>query len=641
MNSAVYLGIVQGIRSSLHRGLNLKNVAFFCIAIGGAALLSPLYSQRAVERDRADRLLAMFDARSGLTEGEMRAVQELYTSDLETRAAFLHRALSGRNGAVRLNAHRHAISVAMSTVNRDDARFLFKREIVPALKQSNDPAVLRASFTLIQMWSIASAIGVRERSQLASVLRNRFVQERDPTLRNDLKLGMELFRDPKNVERDENPNSVSDPLVLRSEDVTDPGKLRAILAGRVRTEDDVRLLAASAYHLSTLAKDPSANLNEFTTIVTRRIAEQHGAYEISLLDGALAGLASHGVNSELATELVGLLVARIEREREIPDLVRVVAGLQILARYVPADAAPPLVSRLIDRMRPESSTTTLRAVAFAIGSLSNAAREDQIDRAASNLTTRISKANDPATMRTLLEGLLNLGDDLPERYLEAAADRVGLFISAGPNPEDLPDLVASLRALNRNTSEQMATIAEELVNRIRAERDPDTLRALGGLFQILPEGSLTAAQLQAMAHIFTIPEAPCSIAAQVGDEQQKVSSIARQIQNPFCSESSWKELAVVLGPPQVLLNKDDQDRDDENGEDSFHVLIVEDDDGESEMETELGIYPIDFNRLSKEIDPFRNAAVDPDTASVLPLFGVIFLVTGSVLLWVLRKETVH
>lgn len=578
------------------RRLHISAAVFFALA--GAVLLWTIRqpaSGHAHAWEQADRLFAAFDTRSGLKDSEVRAIQELYASSIETRAAFLHRALETRSNTARLDTHRHAFAVALSTVNSADARILFGREIVPVIKKSNDPLVLREALVFTRIWSIPDAISVQQRRRLAAALTDRYFLARERTMRNDLRIGIELFRGSEEDEEAE-PQPFDDPLSLRLDLAQDPEHARGILAERVRTTEDARLLAAAAFHLSTLPED-GGTLDEFTAIVAKRIAEQEGSYEISLLNGALEGLASHGVNGKLAAELADLLVARIERERDIPELMRVVAALQIVAPFVPENVASPLVSRLLDRMRPESAATTLRMLAFAIGSLSEGAREDQIDEAAIKLTERLQKERNPTALRDLVAGLLNISDEVPESYLEAAAIRVESLIPRWTAPDDLAVLIATRMALGGEATK----IAEMLIERIRGERDPAMLRALGELLSGLPPGSIDSSQLNSIAAIFTIPDAPCAIAARIGEAQRKEAA-ARHVQNPLCSEMSWKELAIILAPAEAEDGKAAED--DEI--DDFHTLIVEDDDGESETGVGgFGIYPIDFNRLSREVDPFR------------------------------------
>lgn len=575
------------------RRLHISAAVFFALA--GAVLLWTIRqpaSSHAHAWEQADQLFAAFDTRSGLKDAEVRAIQELYASSIETRVAFLHRALETRGNTARLDTHRHAFAVALSTVSSADTRVLFEREIVPVIKKSNDPLVLREALVFTRIWSIPDALSVQQRRRLAAALTDRYFLARERTMRNDLRIGIELFRGSQEDEEAE-PQPFDDPLSLRLDLAQDPEHARGMLAERVRTTEDVRLLAAAAFHLSTLPKD--GTLDEFTAIVAKRIAEQEGSYEISLLNGALEGLASHGVNGKLAAELADLLVARIERERDIPELMRVVAALQIVAPFVPENVAPPLVSRLLDRMRPESAATTLRMLAFAIGSLSEGAREDQMDEAAIKLTERLQRERNPTALRDLVAGLLNIRDEVPESYLETASIRVESLIPRWTAPDDLAVLIATRLALGG----EAAKIAEMLIERIRGERDPAMLRALGELLSSLPAGSIDSSQLAAIAAIFTIPDAPCAIAARIGEAQRKEAA-ARHVQNPLCSEISWKELAIILAPEAEDGNADDEI-------DDFHTLIVEDDDdGESETGVGgFGIYPIDFNRLSREVDPFR------------------------------------
>lgn len=419
-------------------------------------------------------------------------------------------------------------------------------------------------------------------------------------------------------------------------------KARATLLLRMREEHDTRLFSALAFSLGTLSEGlPKYGFQEAALVVVDRVAEERGAYEITLLNGALSELVKPGIDPAVASQLAGQLVERIQREREIPNLLRVVAALQLIAKYVPEDDAPPFVAKLVERMGPESGQSILRSIGFAIGSFGEGAEKTQIEAAAAKLTARIVVEPDPAAMRELVAGLVNLGEDEPESYTERVAARLNYLISVA-DAGDLPDLVASLAALEDNVSEdEMASAANAvvkaaldatepgdidaaasalekivddldktqisklvglLVQRIDGERDEAMLRSLGEFLSRFPPDSLSTAQLKNNQKLFVIPHAPCSLAALV-DPPHRTEFAARTVQNPLCSESSWEQLAFLL-VPSAEERKDVDDNDEQDAD--FRTLIVADDDGESDTAVQgLGSYGVDFNRLSDAVDPFR------------------------------------
>lgn len=419
------------------------------------------------------------------------------------------------------------------------------------------------------------------------------------------------------------------------------GQAREILLARLRNEQDVRLFSALAFNLGTLSSHlPKNGFQEAALVVAGRIAQQEGAYEISLLDGALSGLVKPGIEPVVASQIAHLLVDRIQREREIPNLLRVVAALQLIAEHVPEDDAPLFVAKLIERINPESGGSTLRAIGFAIGSFSEGARQQQINAAAAKFIGRITKEPDPAVIRMLVAGLVNLGENVPKSSFERVATRLNHLLSIA-DAADLPDLAASLAALEDNISDdqmefaadaivkaaldanasagvdsaavafgkisddldpsQVSELVERFIQGIGSERKEAMVRARGEFLSRFPPGSISTAQLKQNQKMLSLPNAPCLLAALV-DPPHRTEFAAQAVQNPLCSETSWDRLSFILVPPPAGKDADEDDEEDAD----FRTLIVADDDGESDTEEQgLDSFGVDFNRLSNAVDPYR------------------------------------
>jgi hypothetical protein len=151
-----------------------------------------------------------------------------------------------------------------------------------------------------------------------------------------------------------------------------------------------------------------------------------------------------------------------------------------------------------------------------------------------------------------------------------------------------------------------SSLVARLIARMACERDPNLLRALGKALASLPMDSLTSAQIGQIGHAFRIASAPCDIALHVQIEE-RLPSIATELLNPFCSESSWTNLAASLGEmihqPIVHGKRAQQPPDlDFDG-----MGALQDDEGTTkpgEIDTPERI-SVDFNLLSRVLAGIR------------------------------------
>ena len=93
------------------------------------------------------------------------------------------------------------------------------------------------------------------------------------------------------------------------------------------------------------------------------------------------------------------------------------------------------------------------------------------------------------------------------------------------------DLGTGLRSIeDRIEAATAADLAVWLIKRMKPERDPDMLRALGDVLGDLPVDSLSGSQMEDVALAFAIPDAPCQIVART-EPVERFGQLARQILN--------------------------------------------------------------------------------------------------------------
>ncbi len=698
-----------------------------CLFVAGLALISfSIRDQRERDFAVASRLFAVFDAKAELSDSEAHALQELADATTGIRAAFLRVALTDAKKSARLSAHQHALSVALSKVDRRETRALYDDEVLSHIETSGDAVVLRECFALVARWGILDVLGLAERDRLAGTLVERVGGTQDTELRNELIAGLgqfkgqistgtaqqqagaivalllkeqdsyaarslasvlpvftsqigegeadeltvelvrkiqvtfsrerlapllaalqeiesrgsspvkaetgqmlveriELARDPAdlplwgpvlmplgNTFRESKADELATRLLRRIEFETQSlslqslvtalnafapnvsstkaeeiarvlitrvregdivslptevagilqlgAKLRAetfdqarhSLLDNLRKQDDAKALALVGFNLGELSVGVSkGGFDDAVKIIVDKMSRQDGSYELTLLDGALENLAKVGISPSTAAGGAKLLVERIGREQHIPEFLRLAVGLEILAKWVPEESDGLLTGHLIERMRESSSASVLRAVAFNIGDFEAGASRAQILAAATKLSQRIAIEDRTTDLRALAAGMVNLGDRVPEQFFEDAAARAEGLMKTEADFEARTDLTATLRALKERAGEEDEA------------QEPET-------------------------------------------ETKLDEASARILCDPLSNQEEWEQLALKIVPTKTGKQGDDDD-DEERAD--FHTLLVADDDGESDTTGQHVGYPIDFNRLSDALDPFRPHAL--------------------------------
>jgi hypothetical protein len=158
----------------------------------------------------------------------------------------------------------------------------------------------------------------------------------------------------------------------------------------------------------------------------------------------------------------------------------------------------------------------------------------------------------------------------------------------------------SLPAANR--------LSSQLTARMATEHNPDLLRSLGNVLGTLPADSIAT---DPITHAFKIARAPCEIVLRV-PAGERLSAVAKEILNSFCSEDSWMSLVSSLRQMtrQPIVRGTKTLEASEPDFDGMGVLKDDDDDGKSkpgEIE-EVGPVSLDFNLLSRVLDGIRPQA---------------------------------
>ena len=189
-------------------------------------------------------------------------------------------------------------------------------------------------------------------------------------------------------------------------------------------------------------------------------------------------------------------------------------------------------------------------------------------------------------------------------------------------------------------------LASKLVARAEAARAPDLLRAYGEVLGLLPEGSLSRAQLTNLASLFSISNAPCQVATRIsagGDPAHLIPAIL----NPLCSEESWTKVVTAFDEVtnQGIVSGEGPGIEDASDAD-FKNLIVPDDDDESSADSAAAAagskMEIDFNKLSQALEPYRTRESIPPERLAAEVGSGLALLAGLILLllaWRSRRQS--
>jgi hypothetical protein len=245
--------------------------------------------------------------------------------------------------------------------------------------------------------------------------------------------------------------------------------------------------------------------------------------------------------------------------------------------------------------------------------------------------------SDPHALSDLISSLHALDDYVDAANFEEAASILATRMIDAKSADKVGAFDASLKLIDENLDQGILNeLGSRLGARARMESDPDLLRAYGKALGSLPVGSLSAAQVENLAPIFAIPNAPCQVATRV-EGNENLGRLVRQILNPLCSEDGWMQNVVALDglTKQSIVHGTSANASDGDTDPDFAHLIVADDDDESSPAANSasqgnGI-EVDFNKLSQVLAPLRPMMPIPLRDLVAPVASALLLLISAVL----------
>jgi hypothetical protein len=240
-------------------------------------------------------------------------------------------------------------------------------------------------------------------------------------------------------------------------------------------------------------------------------------------------------------------------------------------------------------------------------------------------------------LRDLVSSLHALHEHIGASSFHEAASSLTARLIDAKSAADVHAFARSLAVIEQNLGQgSAAELGSRLVDRIKMERDPDLLRSYGEVLGSLPAGSLSAAQIESLAYIFVIPNAPCEIAT-LANGEENLGPLVRQILNPLCSERGWTESVVALDglTKQSIVHGQNvygktAGASGNDTEADFEHLIVDDDDGEASAKAAQGI-EVDFNKLSQVLATLRPREAISFWAVAAPVLSALLLLAGLLL----------
>jgi hypothetical protein len=353
------------------------------------------------------------------------ALIQLSHSSRAVRAAFLRYALQSEAAADKVRIHEQGISVALSRVDFSEALVLYQTALLPTLKGSPGPKVVRECFALLSRWSLIGQISPQDASDIAS-------------------------------------------------------QLAVQLTTRAGGEEDPSALDQFSAALGELAPKLSP---ESAAVLTRKLFSQaigeHDPSIIQAVNHSLAALAPR-LSPDMRRELASRLVDRLAVERDPSVLMTLGSALSPLSATLNAKTAGELTEKLATRITAEFDTQRLDALDSAFKVV--APRTDPADaqRISSDLLRHVKLEPDPSVLLLDTQALAAFGEQLPSRVYEEAAGTILKRIQAEPNAVTLSVLAYCMGVFKSRAGNDhyFEIAAAEIVSRFVKEREMKGLSAL-------------------------------------------------------------------------------------------------------------------------------------------------------------------
>ncbi len=468
--------------SSRSRGRTIA--AALCVIAGVIVWVAVLLLERNAARDESVRLLARFatDEETALRQAaaEGRAQLDLDHADRGTRLAFLQRALKDSSGSNHLDRREQGFFVSLSHVRSSEARALFEDAVVPALRDSFDPAVLRESIELMQRWNSADVMSASESDRLAEQLVARMLNAQGSDEIAEWAAGVGLVA-----------KRVSVPVAA---------KLASQLAARSITEpqsnaSDARLPALLALEQKV---DKSAAEKLVRQLVHRMFEVQSGLARRTLAQEASELCAK--LSATTAGEIAGQIVDRASGELDSTSMKAWMTLLAALKAPMGAAEAGELAVKFAPRVVLDLNNPGGDSVFTTWAGLAAHTTPTQAEQLAAMFSREVSQ---PKTETSVLQRAASLFAALPlsdEAFAKVSKIFIGR-VRAETEPAALSNLASAVAVLREKLPqadvEETATI---LTARMISERDGSVIGRMAGVLDDLDEGlgKTKAGELAAM-----------------------------------------------------------------------------------------------------------------------------------------------
>lgn len=602
-----------------------------CVFLAGGLLAGySVREQRSWEVAEAVRLLTAFDDKPEVSDREERALAEIAQASRGVRVAFLSAALVDAKWTARLGAHEHALSVALSQVDRREARELFDEVLLPCLGTFPDASVLHACVSLTQRWGLAAEAAEEKASDIVT----RLLNERDPYVKRSLASAVSAFA-PHLEEK--NADTVAAQLLSAIGDNFDRLQLAPLLSAlqevakqasdskksetaktiveRLVFEKELASLPAWSAVLGSLdAATPETTANDLVSQLLTRLEPETRAAAVLPLVTALNSLAAR-VDAEHAERIAHALIPRF-RQPDIVSLDAETSSIVLLADKLHPETIEQARAALLDSLRNQSDAKAMSIVAFSLGELSEGIAKGGFDEAVKILVGKMRR-QDGSYELTLLDAAL---ENLVKSGVSpgAALDATSVLVERIEREQHIPEflrIAVGIEILADSVPEQSAErFAARLIDRMRESSGAAVLRALafliGDLDASRAQVRTAAAKLSQRVAVENDPSALRGLVAgllNLGDDVpadafEDAEARARKLLAIETSEKGLEDLTATLD----ALEERESDHDDLKDE------APELDEAVARKLLDPLVEPAEWVRLALPIAPLDTAAKDDD-----------------------------
>lgn len=503
--------------------------------------------------------LARGDAEAIRARAQSLSIAELPREPREVRIEYLRLALAQPE-----RADPHELTVALTLIDRQEARALYEDAIRPAIHPGAAPQTLALAFELIDRWDVTVDAGALTKAIVVDL------GSEDNKRLSAAAFGIATLAGQMDASLAQ---EVAETLVRQMQAERPP---RLSLLGRA--------FAAVAPRLDAVAARVMA------TGLVARMMEERDWYALRPFEDAVAALPEFD-----GTALANRLLDQAQTRSDL-------AGVDSLLRAARALHDTPAVrsraaSILGGRAHAGLPNETLVGLAMALPELSENAEE--LTRVAQLLTARIDETREPYALMLLAMGLTAAGPSVPVEAAQPMAVRIGARVLDESDSAPLARLAVALHGVSHGWSDAQArTFARQVLGEMKEPRGEGRLRLYAVALHAVADRAEDVVLEEARAIVrerSTGESREMSLLA-LGEQEEEVEAEAGDydplsLLDPTIPEGVWTRVALsVLG---IELEDDDPTPQALAG--------VEDDDGAEDEERP----DIDFNALSEKLATLR------------------------------------